>query len=94
MGSRGHSLRERHNRLHPLLSLAYRGTSTLVPLHNWPHNFIHSLRRGFATEAARLGAPMAAIQRHGRWQCTRTVIEYIEAGRQFTDSAVKVLFDF
>ena len=54
----------------------------------------HSLRRGFATEAARLGAPMAAIQRHGRWRCTRTVLEYIEAGRQFSDSAVNVLFEY
>lgn len=54
----------------------------------------HSLRRGFATEAARLGASMPAIQRHGRWKSVRTVIEYIEAGRQFKDSAVNVLFKF
>lgn len=54
----------------------------------------HSLRRGFATESARLGASMPAIQRHGRWKTTKTVVEYIEAGRQFTDSAVNVLFDF
>ena len=45
----------------------------------------HSLRRGFATEAARLGASMPAIQRHGRWRSTKTVIEYIEAGRQFAE---------
>lgn len=54
----------------------------------------HSLRRGFATEAARLGASLPAIQRHGRWRTTKTVVEYIEAGRQFTDSAAKVLFDY
>lgn len=54
----------------------------------------HSLRRGFATEAARLGASMPAIQHHGRWRSTKTVIEYIEAGRSFEDSAVKVLFEF
>lgn len=54
----------------------------------------HSLRRGFATEFARLGASMPAIQRHGRWRSTKTVVEYIEAGRQFVDSAVNVLFDF
>ena len=53
----------------------------------------HSLRRGFATESARLGASMPAIQRHGRWKSTKTVIEYIEAGRQFADSAVNVLFN-
>jgi hypothetical protein len=54
----------------------------------------HSLRRGFVTEAARLGASMPAIQRHGRWKSTRKVVEYIEAGRQFADSVVNVLFDF
>jgi len=37
---------------------------------------------------------MPAIQRHGRWKSTKTVVEYIEAGRQFVDSAVNVLFDF
>jgi hypothetical protein len=54
----------------------------------------HSLRRGFATESARLGASMPSIQRHGCWKSTKTVVEYIEAGRQFVDSAVNVLFDF
>jgi len=52
----------------------------------------HSLRRGFATESARHGASMPAIQRHGRWKSTQTVLEYIEAGREFSDSAVNVLF--
>jgi hypothetical protein len=52
----------------------------------------HSLRRGFATESARLGASLPSIQKHGRWKCTRTVLEYIEAGREFSDSAVNVLF--
>ncbi len=37
---------------------------------------------------------MAAIQRHGRWRSTKIVREYIVAGRQFTDSAVNVLFEF
>lgn len=54
----------------------------------------HSLRRGFATESSRLGASMPAIQKHGRWKTTKTVVEYVEAGRRFEDSAVKVLFDF
>lgn len=40
----------------------------------------HSLRRGFATESARLGASKPSIQRHGRWKTTKTVVEYIEAG--------------
>ena len=51
-----------------------------------------SLRHGFATEAARLGASMPAIQKHGRWKSTKTVFEYIEAGRRFKDSAVNVMF--
>lgn len=42
----------------------------------------HSHRRCFATEVARLGASMPSIQRHGRWKSTKTVFEYIEAGRQ------------
>ena len=53
----------------------------------------HSLRRGFATEVARKGASMPAIQKHGRWKSTQTVLEYIEAGREFKDSAVNVLFE-
>lgn len=28
----------------------------------------HSLRRGFATTASKLGAPFGAIKRQGRWQ--------------------------
>lgn len=55
---------------------------------------VHSLRRGLATEAAKLGAFMPSIQHYGCWKSTRTVVEYIEAGRQFADSAVNVLFDF
>ena len=51
----------------------------------------HSLRRGFATEAARLGASMPSIQKHGRWKSTRTVVEYVEAGRSFEDSAINVM---
>jgi integrase len=52
----------------------------------------HSLRRSFATESARCGASMPAIQKHGRWRSTKTLVEYIEAGSQFEDSAVHVLF--
>ena len=28
------------------------------------------------------------------WECEKTVIEYIEEGRQYLDVAVSVLFDF
>lgn len=69
---------------------------TLAKAVNLPsadHYSSHSLRRGFATEAARLGASMPAIQRHGRWKSTKTVVEYVEAGREFADSAVNVLFE-
>ncbi len=54
----------------------------------------HSLRRGFATEAARKGAGMASIKKHGRWNDIKTVIEYIEAGRSFEDSAVNCMREF
>lgn len=57
----------------------------------WDEMSSHSLQRGFATEAARLGASMPAIQRHGRWRSVKMVVEYIEAGRQFGDSVVNVL---
>lgn len=71
-----------------------RRAAEAISLPNAHNMSSHSLRRGFATESARLGANLPAIQRHGRWRCTRTVLEYIEAGREFTDSAVNVLFDF
>jgi len=54
----------------------------------------HSLRRGFATEAAKMGASMPSIQKHGRWKTTKTVVEYVEAGRQFEDSAIKAMENY
>lgn len=54
----------------------------------------HSLRRGSTTEAARRGASPQMLQRHGRWQSGATVLEYIEAGRQFEDCAANRLLDF
>ena len=54
----------------------------------------HSLRRGFATEAAKKGAGMALIQKHGRWKDIKMVVEYIEAGRSFEDSAINFMRDF
>ncbi len=53
----------------------------------------HSLIRGFATESARKGASMPSIQKHGRWKTTKTVVEYVEAGRQFDDSPVNSLYE-
>ena len=78
----------------PYLNRIIRQLVKVAGLPNPDQYSSHSLRRGFATEASRLGAPMPAIQRHGRWLCTKTVLEYIEAGREFSDSAVNVLFNF
>ena len=36
----------------------------------------HSLRRGFATSAARAGADFSAIKRQGGWKNDNTVREY------------------
>ena len=51
----------------------------------------HSLRRGFATSAARVGAPLHTIMRAGRWKQTNTVVEYIEAADRFSDNAANHL---
>lgn len=54
----------------------------------------HSLRRGSTTEAARQGAPLVILKRHGRWRSAASVLEYIEEGRRFKDSAAQFLFEF
>ncbi len=51
----------------------------------------HSLRRGFATEASRKGAPFVSIMRHGRWRHQGTVLAYIEEGQRFEANAAKVV---
>ena len=53
----------------------------------------HSLRRGFATELARLGGSMTSIQKQGRWRTISTVAEYVEAARSLKDSDLNKLFD-
>lgn len=52
----------------------------------------HSLRRGFATEASKKGAPFGAIMRQGRWRHEGTVLGYIDEGKKFENNAVDVLF--
>lgn len=47
----------------------------------------HSLRRGFATSAARANASIPTIMRAGRWKQVNTVMEYIEASERFSDNA-------
>jgi site-specific recombinase XerD len=47
----------------------------------------HSLRRGFATTAARRGVADRTIMRHA-WHRSRTTLDaYIEEGTEFTDNA-------
>jgi len=47
----------------------------------------HSLRRGFATAAARAKKPDRMIKRHGRWKSTATLDRYIEEGTRWEDNA-------
>lgn len=51
----------------------------------------HSLRRGFATEAARKGASMHSLMKHGRWKNIHTVAGYIEDACKFRDNAASFL---
>ncbi len=52
----------------------------------------HSLRRGFATEAAKSNAPFQSIMRQGRWRHEGTVLGYIEEGKRFEENAASVMF--
>jgi integrase len=45
----------------------------------------HSLRRGFATEAARRGKPLEAIQHHLRHASIATTQRYVEEGKLFDE---------
>lgn len=51
----------------------------------------HSMRRGFATEASRKGAPFDSIMRHGRWRHEGTVLEYIDEGKRFDQNAASIM---
>lgn len=53
----------------------------------------HSLRRGFATEAAKHNAPFQSIIRQGRWKHEGTVLGYIEEGKRFDDNAINAIFN-
>lgn len=55
------------------------------------HYSSHSLRRGFATEASKNGAPFGAIMRHGRWRHEGTVLGYIDEGTRFDQNAVSFM---
>jgi len=47
----------------------------------------HSLRRGFATAAARAKKPDRMIKRHGRWKSKAMLDRYIEDGTRWDDNA-------
>ena len=51
----------------------------------------HSLRRGFATEAAKHNAPFQSIMRQGRWRHEGTVLGYIEEGKRFQENAINII---
>ncbi len=51
----------------------------------------HSLRRGFATSAANIGADFEWIKRQGGWKNDSTVREYIEEGQLFDKNAASKL---
>jgi site-specific recombinase XerD len=51
----------------------------------------HSLRRGFATSAANVGADFEWIKRQGGWKNDATVREYIEEGQLFDKNAASKL---
>lgn len=57
------------------------------------HCSSHSLRRGFATEASRKGAPLGSIMRHGRWRHEGTVLGYIDEGKRFDQNAASIMLD-
>ncbi len=50
----------------------------------------HSLRRGFATAAARAKKPDRMIKRHGRWKSTAMLDRYIEDGTRWDDDNATV----
>jgi integrase len=51
----------------------------------------HSLRRGFATQASKSGAPFGSIMQQGRWRHEGTVLGYIQEGKRFEGNAVKII---
>lgn len=53
----------------------------------------HSLRRGFATEAARKGASFSSIMRQGRWHHEGTVLGYMDEGKRFDQNAASAIFE-
>jgi site-specific recombinase XerD len=53
----------------------------------------HSLRRGFATQASKNGAPFGLIMQQGRWKHEGTVLGYIEEGKRFEGNAASSILN-
>lgn len=60
------------------VNLIIKQTAHDCELENANNFTAHSLRRGFATEAAKRNAPFQSIMRQGRWKHEGTVFGYIE----------------
>lgn len=73
------------------VNLIIKAAARLAGLPNPDAYSSHSLRRGFATEASKNGAPFGAIMRHGRWRHEGTVLGYIDEGTRFDQNAVSFM---
>ncbi|MEE9493015.1 MAG: tyrosine-type recombinase/integrase [Gammaproteobacteria bacterium] len=51
----------------------------------------HSLRRGFATSAARNNIDFQLIKKQGKWKNDATVHEYIDEGQRYTENAAGLM---
>jgi len=59
----------------------------LFARHNVPEGYSgHSLRAGFATEAASQGVPDRLVQLHGRWRSVQVHAAYVRSGRLWQDT--------
>lgn len=59
---------------------------------DWRECSAHSLRRGFATEAAAAGVPERVISRHTRHRSIKTLRGYIEDGTIWTDNPLPSVY--
>lgn len=73
------------------VNLIIKSIATACQLPNADAYSSHSLRRGFATEASRKGAPFGTIMRQGRWKHEGTVLGYIDEGKRFEQNAAGIV---
>lgn len=74
------------------LNIIIKSIASESQLQNAENYSSHSLRRGFATEASKKGAPFGSIMRQGRWRHEGTVLGYIDEGKRFDQNAASILF--